>query len=89
MLAKACVTALPSYQAHMHQPLPLTASDVCARVLGNLTRLSRVQQLELIIPMISHIHAYYSNHTRYTHFGDRAEDFTKHILHFQSSSFTT
>jgi hypothetical protein len=60
------VTALPSYQAHMHQPLPLTALDGCARVPGNLTRLSRVQQLELIIPRISHIHAYYSNHTRYT-----------------------
>jgi hypothetical protein len=36
----------------------------------------RVHQLELIIPRISHIHVYYSNHIRYTHFGDRAEDFT-------------
>jgi hypothetical protein len=34
--------------------LALTASDGYARVPGNLTRLSRVQQLELIIPRISH-----------------------------------
>jgi hypothetical protein len=34
--------------------LALMASDGYARVPGNLTRLSRVQQLELIIPRISH-----------------------------------
>jgi hypothetical protein len=34
------VTALPSYQAHMHQSLPLTASDGYAHVPGKLTRLS-------------------------------------------------
>jgi hypothetical protein len=34
--------------------LALMASDGYARVLGNLTRLSRVQQLELIILRISH-----------------------------------
>jgi hypothetical protein len=39
-LRNFAVTALPSYQAHMHQSLPLTASDGCAHVLGNLTRLS-------------------------------------------------
>jgi hypothetical protein len=37
------VAALPSYRAHMHQSLPLTASDGYAREPGNLTRLSRVQ----------------------------------------------
>jgi hypothetical protein len=67
LLRTAGVAALPSYRAHMHQSLSLTASDGYARVPGNLTRLSRVQQLELIIPRISHIHAYYSNHIRYTH----------------------
>jgi hypothetical protein len=60
------------------------ASDGYARVPGNLTRLSRVQQLELIIPRISHIHAYYSNHIRYTHFGDRVEDFTNIIYLFKT-----
>jgi hypothetical protein len=34
------VIALLSYQAHMHQSLPLTASDGYSRVRGNLTRLS-------------------------------------------------
>jgi hypothetical protein len=56
-----------------HAPiLALMASDGYARVPGNLTRLSRVQQLELIIPRISHIHVYYSNHIRHTHFGDKS-----------------
>jgi hypothetical protein len=50
-----------------HAPIfAIMASDVYARIPGNLTRLSGVQQLELIIPRISHIHAYYSNHIRYT-----------------------
>jgi hypothetical protein len=39
-LRSHCVTALPSYQAQMHQSLPLTTLDGCARVPGNLTRLS-------------------------------------------------
>jgi hypothetical protein len=34
------VIALPSYQAHMHQSLPLTALDGYACVPCNLTRLS-------------------------------------------------
>jgi hypothetical protein len=37
---EATVTALPSYRAHMHQSLPIMASDGYTRVLCNLTRLT-------------------------------------------------
>jgi hypothetical protein len=72
----------------MHQSLPLTTSDGCAHVLGNLTRLSSSStqthhpkdlQHNMYITVIT-----FDTHT---HFGDSAEDFTKHIFTIPNLKF--
>ena len=55
VISKSAQCGNPPKLSGPHAPiLASMASDGYARVPGNLTRLSRVQPLELIIPRISH-----------------------------------
>jgi hypothetical protein len=65
----------------MHQSLPLTASDGYAHVPGNLIRLSSSSTRTHHPKDLPHnMYITVITFDTHTHFGDRAEDFTKYTF---------